>query len=329
MASGRIHGTPARESLDKAVLFLAFAVGMVGTIGLKLVEAPVLITVFFPVVVLVAYVAACLTFRGIGTEPETIGDNSYYLGFLFTLSSLAVTLYRIKDIGAAEADLIPMVISGFGVALSSTIAGVFLRVLLLQLRPDIVARDRAARRDLAAGARELRDAVAHASRVLKDISVETQQHVAERNDKMSKILEIQAEQTSARLERQSQAYDEIIRAFGRKLTEEVAGALREQARASAAELQAATTTFREGLETLGAAREKAEVELRSSLEGFRGVVDEIRTATAEHGKVTEGSYRTLAARATKISRVPQGGVGRGRPGRRGSAARDRGVRCRQ
>ena len=301
MASGRIHGTYAHEGLDKAVLFLAFLAGVVGTIWLKLVEVPVLLVALFPVAVLVLYVAACLTLRDIGTEPETIGDNSYYLGFLFTLASLAVTLFRIKDISADDADLIPMVISGFGVALSSTIGGVFLRVFLLQLRPDIVARDRAARRDLATGARELREAMLHASRVLKDVAVETQQHVAERNDKMSKILEIQAEEASAKLERQSQAYDETIREFGRKLTGEVAGALREQATASAGELQAATRTFRAGLEAIAATRDKAETDLRSSLEGFRDVVDEIRAATAEHGKVTEGSYRTLAARAAKIS----------------------------
>ena len=302
MVSDRIHGTYAREGLDKTVLFLAFATGAVGTIWLKMVEVPVLLVVFFPVVVLVLYVAACLMFRSIGTEPETIGDNSYYLGFLFTLASLAVTLYRIKDIGAEDADLIPMVISGFGVALSSTIAGVFLRVFLLQLRPDIVARDRAARRDLATGARDLRGAMMHASRVLKDVAVETQQHVAERNHKMSEILAVQAEETSARLERQSEAYDHVIREFGRKLTE-VAGALREQAAASAKELQVATETFRAGLEALAASRNTAEGDLRSSLEGFRDVVDEIRTATAEHGKATEGSYRTLAARSTKISEV--------------------------
>ena len=153
MASDRIHGTPAREGLDKTILFLTFATEIVGTIWLKFIEVPVLVLISFPVVVLVAYVAACLMFRDIGTEPETIGNNSYYLGFLFTLTSLAVTLFRIKDIGAQDADLIPTVISGFGVALTSTIGGVFLRVFLLQLRPDIVARDRAARRDLAAGAR--------------------------------------------------------------------------------------------------------------------------------------------------------------------------------
>ena len=118
---------------------------------------------------------------------------------------------------------------------------------------------------------------------------------------MSKVLEVQAQETSGLLERQSNAYDEVIREFGRKLTEEVAGALRENAKAAAGEMQAATKTFRKGLEALGASREKAEAGLQSSLVSFRAVVDQIRSTTAENSKATEASYRILAARSSKAS----------------------------
>lgn len=78
-------------------------------------------------------------------DAETIGDNSYYLGFLFTLTSLAVTLYFVIEAGSETARLIPEIISGFGVALSSTIVGVFLRVLMLQLKVDVETRERRVR----------------------------------------------------------------------------------------------------------------------------------------------------------------------------------------
>ena len=301
MASKRIHDTSPRESLDKAILFLAFIVGAIGTIWLKLVEMPVLVVALFPVLVLIAYVGACLTLRSIGTEPETIGDNSYYLGFLFTLSSLAVTLYRIRDIGAEDVDLIPLVISGFGVALSSTIAGVFLRVFLLQLRPDIVARDRAARRDLAAGARDLREAMAGASRQLKSIAIETQQHVAERNGQMSQVLEVQIEKTSELLDRQSRAYDDLIRDFGTRLTAEITQVLRRETARAAEEINRAAKSFAENLDDLGRSRKEAEAELVSSLEVFRELINDIRETTAQHGKVTEASYTNLAAQSQKVS----------------------------
>jgi predicted nucleic acid-binding Zn-ribbon protein len=64
---------------------------------------------------------------------DQIGDNAYYLGFLFTLSSLAYALWRFQvDKGSDPADII----GSFGVALWSTIVGVALRVFFAQLRQD-------------------------------------------------------------------------------------------------------------------------------------------------------------------------------------------------
>lgn len=303
MASNRIHGTHPRESLDKVVLFLAFAIGAGGTVLLKFVEAPVLLVALFPVAVLLIYVVACLSLRSLGTEPETIGDNSYYLGFLFTLASLAVTLYRIRDVGSADVDLIPLVISGFGVALSSTIAGVFLRVFLLQLRPDIVARDREARRELASGARDLREAMAAASRQLKSIAIETQQHVSERNNTMSKVLEVQVEKTSELLERQSLASEEVIKSFGKRMTEEVITALRQETLQASEAINAAAKTFAANLDTMTLSRARAEADLVSSLDAFKVTITEVRDATSRHGKVADASNETLAAHTKKVSQT--------------------------
>lgn len=301
MVTKRIHAGDPREKLDKLVLFLAFVVGATGTVLLKIVEADVVLIAAFPVVVLLAYVAACLALRSLGTEPETIGDNSYYLGFLFTLASLSVTLYKIRDISTNEIDLIPLVISGFGVALTSTIAGVFLRVFLLQLRPDIVARDREARRDLAAGARDLREAMAHASRQLKSISVETQQHVAERNSRMSEVLDIQVEKTSDLMERQSKAYEQLIQDFGHRLTEDVAKMLQQEFGTVSHELGQAAKSFRDGLDALSQSRASAESGLVSSLETFKEAIDELRVKSAERDKTLDASYKTIAARSQKVA----------------------------
>src|SRR5262245_32338054 len=54
---------------------------------------------------------------------DRIGDGAYYLGFLFTLVSLSVTLYQFTRSGGVEE-----VISGFGIALTTTIVGLSLRV---------------------------------------------------------------------------------------------------------------------------------------------------------------------------------------------------------
>ncbi|MGA8497902.1 MAG: hypothetical protein WB764_20620 [Xanthobacteraceae bacterium] len=63
-------------------------------------------------------------------------DYIYYMGFIFTLTSLTIALYRITDV----ADVTQLVRT-FSVAITSTIFGVFGRVFLLQVRrdPEIVA----------------------------------------------------------------------------------------------------------------------------------------------------------------------------------------------
>ncbi len=60
------------------------------------------------------------------------GDNCYYLGFLFTLVSLAFALYDFVESGENKA----LVVQDFGIALSTTIAGLLLRVLFSQARLD-------------------------------------------------------------------------------------------------------------------------------------------------------------------------------------------------
>ena len=331
MARGRIHDLSPRQGLDRLALFIAFALGVGGTVYLKFQAVPVLVVALFPVAILLGYVAACFFTRALEIEPETIGDNCYYLGFLFTLTSLAVTLYEIRDLGEARDDaLIPLVISGFGVALSSTIAGVFLRVALMQMRPDIVARDREARRDLSKGARDLRDAVADASRTLKQIAVETGQHVAERNDQMFALSEAHATrssesldrqaaaheaaiaernerlvqlteehiaQSAALLEKQSASHEAMIADLGRRLAEDIVGAFQTQATTSATRIEEAANALADSLGRIERAQTDGEAGLKAGIEALKDGANGFRDAMSEHHKVAQNSYRTLAARS--------------------------------
>ena len=84
------------------------------------------------------------------------GDNLYYVGFLYTLISLADSLRRFTAQGYTE-DIVTGFVSGFSLALSSTFFGLVARVIVNQPADDepagIEARSRA---DLARGHRELR-----------------------------------------------------------------------------------------------------------------------------------------------------------------------------
>ena len=80
------------------------------------------------------------------------GDNCYYLGFLFTLVSLAFALYDFVEGGGNKV----LVVQDFGIALSTTIAGLLLRVLFSQARLDPDNVEATARTDLYTSADKLR-----------------------------------------------------------------------------------------------------------------------------------------------------------------------------
>lgn len=179
----KLHAVAPRENLDRAAFVLAFVVGVVGGIILKLVDAHAFIAAGYSALILIAYAIVAWLGGRVKIEPEAIGDNCYYLGFLFTLASLAFTLYQMADpttTGGKPVD-IPDVISGFGVALSSTIFGVFLRVLMMQMRPDFVAKDRSVRADLNKSYADFRKNLSGVLSQMKSFSTESIQMAAERD----------------------------------------------------------------------------------------------------------------------------------------------------
>jgi hypothetical protein len=193
-APRKIHDVGARENWDKFVLLLAFLAGICGGVALKLLGYHPFITAAFSAAVLVAYAFIAYTATALRLEPEVIGDNSYYLGFLFTLTSLSVTLYFVIEAGAEDrAKLIPEVISGFGVALVSTIMGVFIRVLMMQFRLDIVARERETRVEIDESARRLRTEMVQALQQMKLFGVESMQHAREREEKFAQATDMLAQ----------------------------------------------------------------------------------------------------------------------------------------
>jgi len=69
--------------------------------------------------------------------PEEEGDNVYYLGLLFTLGSLIYTLLRLFEFdadAASNADNVRALIQNFGIALTSTVAGILGRVLVQNMQ---------------------------------------------------------------------------------------------------------------------------------------------------------------------------------------------------
>src|ERR1700675_1875280 len=95
--------------------------------------------------------AVLLGARVFRLRDDQSGDNLYYMGFLFTLTSLAVSLYQFSSDGSAE-----QIVQNFGIAIGSTIAGITLRIFFNQMRRDPVEVEHTARLELANASRRLR-----------------------------------------------------------------------------------------------------------------------------------------------------------------------------
>ncbi len=131
-----------------------FAVVFVGAgyiVFSKLHGFSALYATLIPVLIMIAYALLLALARLFRLRDDQSGDNLYYMGFLFTLTSLAVSLYQFSSAGSAE-----QIVQNFGVAIASTIAGITLRIFFNQMRRDPVEVEHTARLELADASRKVR-----------------------------------------------------------------------------------------------------------------------------------------------------------------------------
>jgi ElaB/YqjD/DUF883 family membrane-anchored ribosome-binding protein len=133
---------------------LFFAVVLAGSgyiIFSKLHEFNAFNVTAVPVLIMVGYAVVLGVARLFRLRDDQSGDNLYYMGFLFTLTSLAVSLYQFSAAGSAE-----QIVQNFGIAIASTIAGITLRILFNQMRRDPVEVEATARLELAEASRRVK-----------------------------------------------------------------------------------------------------------------------------------------------------------------------------
>src|SRR5262245_18614048 len=86
-----------------AAVFLAFvAAGCAYIILAKLAGTGQVFVTFVPVAIMVGYAVLVSLARGLRLRDDQSGDNLYYMGFLFTLTSLGVSLYQFNAARASE-----------------------------------------------------------------------------------------------------------------------------------------------------------------------------------------------------------------------------------
>lgn len=322
----------ARDHLDKVALVLAFLFGAVGSWTLKALGFGPFWALGCTVAAMLAYVAAVTALGRLRIEPEAIGDNCYYLGFLLTLSSLSATLYQLTQ-SNEQAELMRSVVAGFGIALVSTILGILLRVVFIQLRPDIVARDRETRIELQQAARDLRLELALSIATMKTFSTEAIQLASEQGAKIAEATSLAVDTLQDRMRSDAEAHEAMLRktledasartveAISTHVTR-AGSAAEDSIRASLASLSRSVAAYADANAAAFQAREedglRADALADAALKRARGLAVEIEALS---GRVTEalGGVRAGLANTAEAAEAATIALG---DARKAAAAQD-------
>lgn len=152
ISSKRKYVNPITDIPDQALFFLLFFVGAIAIWVLKAVGLHQAFVTAVPVALMAAYAGIAWITKRFRIREDKVGDNIYYLGFLYTLVSLSYALFAFRPDGSGTADII----TNFGIAITTTIVGLAGRVFFNQMREDVTEYEREARISLAEAANDMK-----------------------------------------------------------------------------------------------------------------------------------------------------------------------------
>ena len=169
--------------LSGIIFFTVVIIGCGYILLSKLHDFPAVYITLVPVMIMIGYALLLGLARLFRLRDDQSGDNLYYMGFLFTLTSLAVSLYQFSDEGSAD-----QIVQNFGIAIASTIAGIALRIFFNQMRRDPIEIEQTSRLELAEASRKVK-------RELESTVIEfayfrraTQQSISDALDEVNDLL---------------------------------------------------------------------------------------------------------------------------------------------
>lgn len=179
----------------------------------KLYGVSTITITLIPLAMMALYFVISFAAAGLSLHNEQAGDNLYYMGFLFTLTSLGVSLYQFTGQASIED-----VVRNFGVAISSTIAGISLRILFNQMRRDPVDIERAVRHDLAEMTRRVRTELDTSAIEFSSYRRTSSQMLAEGFEEIARQAEKSGEAVRASIEAMSLQATKSIQEASERLT---------------------------------------------------------------------------------------------------------------
>jgi methyl-accepting chemotaxis protein len=315
-----VSDTPSSQRIPPGLLgggifFVTVIVGCAFIVLSKTRDLSPVVVTSVPVLIMIGYAVLMATARLLRLRDDQAGDNLYYMGFLFTLTSLAVSLYQFSSTGSAE-----QIVRNFGIAIASTIAGIALRILFHQMRRDPVEVEATARLELA-------DASRRVKRELDSTVIEfgyfrrmTQQSMADALDEMKGMLaemrrtmgdelKLMSGEISRPLEETSRKSGDTVEALAERISailDEVAERLvRETDHLShgAGASAAAIETMVAKLEAMQTPEQIIEIKLAPMIQGFSRAVNAFSKGAETHERAVDKSLKRTHDVAAALVRL--------------------------
>jgi hypothetical protein len=161
---------------DKGLFGFVAVFGFVMVVGLKLFGISADAVAVIAVLLMLGYGLLAYRISEVQLRLDRLGDNFYYLGFIFTLASMSAALLQLRD----NPNNIEAVLGSFGIALFTTIVGVAGRVTFAQMRSEIDEVEAEVRRDLVEASDALRAQLSQTLREFETFSTAIRQAEEER-----------------------------------------------------------------------------------------------------------------------------------------------------
>jgi hypothetical protein len=301
--------------------FMVFALGGAGAILIaKSTGLPPVLVAAAAAITMVFY-AAVVQFKGTGRlGSDQAGDNCYYLGLIYTLTSLAYAIFLFDPANTATT-----IVQGFGIALATTIMGLILRVFFNQTRADLVQTEDTARLELADAAGRLKAELSATVVSMNDFGRRTRQSLEELSEAVIAALEgVQSTATSSLGEAIAQTArsirdvgDEAMRSVA-DTAARAAGAIGDTATQATQAVAEQTNEAVARAKRLSTATDKVVSGIEKHV-AMLGVVDQTTagitaglTALESAAVATRESMDTISARAREVDKAEADVAGAGR-----------------
>lgn len=152
-----------------------------------------------PVLLIIIYMFYAVKAERFKGREYWAADNLYYLGFLYTLTSLSVSIAQFS----VDQSNIGIITSNFGIALATTIVGLALRIVMSQLRQDVTEFERQAHQELSRAVQQFRTRLDDSTRSLDGFNRDLMANVRKNTDEL-------AQRTIELLDTHGQRYTEIL-----------------------------------------------------------------------------------------------------------------------